>query len=227
VFVSTWPPSTTNRVDERGFVSVGRPGPGIDLRILAEGAGDRFAEPAEVGEILVRTDARCLGYWGNPEETARLFHPEGYLHTGDLGYLDRDGFLYIVGRKKNVILTGGRTIGPREIEEIVEREPMVRFSAALGVDRGGLEGEQVHVLAEIRTERPDGRQVTSEEMEEAARRIVADVHERMGLRPARVLFLRPKGIPLTHNGKVQHALLREKYVDGRLRVEGTILFPDA
>ena len=223
VGVSMWPPGTENRIDRRGFVSVGRPFPEVEVKIGSDGGGE--AAPGETGEILVRSPANAPGYFGNPEATRALFRDGGFIDTGDLGFVDGDGYLYIVGRKKNVILSGGRTIAPREVEELVDRQPLVRFNAAVGIDHGGLEGEQVHVFAEIRTEHPGGGPVSEAELEGAAREIVAGVHAELGFRPARVILLRPRSIPLTHNGKVQHVRLRDAYLDGSLRAAGAILFP--
>ena len=210
-----WKPGTPNRVDSHGRVSVGVPFPDIDLRIVSNG---RILPPGETGEIAIRSKANSLGYFNNPDETAKLFWKDGYFLSGDLGYLDVDGCLYIVGRKKNIIKRSGETIPPPEIEEVVDNMPGVRFSAAIGVDKGGVEGEQVYVFAEIRDEVPES------EFHEMTLQMVADFHAHMGFRPARVYLLRPRGIPLTHNGKVQHARLRELYQDGGLWE--AILYPD-
>jgi acyl-coenzyme A synthetase/AMP-(fatty) acid ligase len=95
----------------------------------------------------------------------------------------------------------------------------VRFSAAIGVDKSGLEGEQVYVFAEIR----DGEAMTEDALYEMATQTVANFHVHMGFRPARVYLLKPRGIPLTHNGKIQHVRLREMYLGGNLREK--ILYP--
>ena len=147
VGVSMWKARTPKRVDSRGHVSVGAPFPDVNLRIVSDG---RILPPNKVGEIAIRSEANSLGYYRNPSETAKLFWKDGYLLSGDLGYLDEDGYLYIVSRKKNIIKRAGATISPQEIEEVVDSMPDIRFSAAVGVDKGGIEGEQVTVFAEIR-----------------------------------------------------------------------------
>lgn len=210
-----WKPETPNRVDSRGRVSVGAPFPGVDLLIVSDGV---VLPPGETGEIAIRSKANSLGYFNNPDETEKLFWKDGYFLSGDLGYLDEDGYLYIVGRKKNIIKRSGETISPQEIEEVVDATPGVRFSAAVGVDRGGMEGEQVYVFAEIRDSIP------ASQYHEMALQMVADFHIHMGFRPARVYLLKPRGIPLTHNGKIQHVRLREMYLDGSLR--DVILYPE-
>lgn len=114
----------------------------------------------------------------------------------------------------------GQTIVGQELEEIVDRMPGVRFSAAVGIDRGRLEGEQVYLFAVMRN------QGSAEIWEELTLQIVEAVHTRLGIRPARVVFLKAHGIPRTHNGKIQHVLLREQYLSGQLKEEGLILYPD-
>ena len=219
VGVSMWPPGSTPRIDPRGFVSVGPPFPGVSVQIIEDG------EPlpaGEIGEIAIRSAANSAGYLNNPQETARRFQDDGYLLSGDLGYLDEDGNLYIVGRRKNIIKRGGETISPQEVEEIVDQQAAVRYAAAVGVDKGGVEGEQVYVFAETRED-----QVSSENARyELALNIVNAIHARMGFRPGRVYLLKPRAIPMTHNGKIQHTRLRERYLDGSLREAGSILFPD-
>jgi len=214
VGVSMWKPRTTNRVDQHGRVSAGAPFPDVELRILSE---DRILPLGEIGEIAIRSKANSPGYFNNPGETARLFWKDGYLLSGDLGYLDEDGYLYIVSRKKNIIKRSGGTISPQEIEEVVDAMPAVRFSAAIGVDRGGVEGEQVYVFAEIRDS------ILGTEFHELATQMVADFHVHMGFRPARVYLLKPRSIPLTHNGKIQHIRLKEKYLEEGLRE--AVLYP--
>jgi acyl-CoA synthetase (AMP-forming)/AMP-acid ligase II len=219
VGVSMAKPGTAPRVDDRGRVSAGRPFPGVELRILA---GDEILPAGEPGEIAIRSQANCQGYFGNPDETARLFWRDGYLRSGDLGYLDRDGCLFITGRKKNIIKRSGETISPQEIEELVDAQPEVRYSAAVGIDQGRDEGEQVYVFAEIR----EAGGLHNGRFQDLVIQIVRDFHARMGFRPARVYLLKPRSIPLTHNGKLQHGRLKEMYLDGALRRQGSILFPE-
>lgn len=217
VGVSSWPPGTPSKVDPRGFVSIGKPFPGVEMGVLA---GDELAGAPTEGEIVVRSPAATRGYFRNPEATAELQWRDGWIRTGDLGYCDGDGDFFIVGRKKNVILHAGRNLAPQEIEEVADQVPAVRRSAALGVDRGRLEGEQVYVFAEIRRRTPE------RDWPDLVRTLVERIHGRLGLRPARVYLLRPRSIPLTANGKLRHAELRERYLGGSLRREGSLLFPD-
>lgn len=218
VGVSMGAPGKPVRVDAHGRVSAGRPFPGVDLCILP---GSQSLPPGKIGEIAIRGPANTLGYFNNQAATSRLYWQDGYLRSGDLGYLDEDGCLYIAGRLKNIIKRSGETLSPQEIEELVDALPAVRFSAAVGLDRGGPEGEQVYVFAEIR----EADSLPEGELHMLAIQMVANFHARMGFRPARVYLLKPRTIPLTHNGKIQHLRLREMYLDGSLRGQGAILYP--
>jgi acyl-CoA synthetase (AMP-forming)/AMP-acid ligase II len=219
VGVSMWPPKTENKVDTKGFVSVGPSFPKIELRIVKDGK----AVPAgEIGEIAISSPANSGGYFNQPDTTSKLYWKEKYILSGDLGYLDEDNNLYIVGREKNIIKYFGRTLAPKEIEEAADGVETVRFSAAVGVDKGRIEGEQVYVFAEIR----DGETKPESELQDLVIDIVSKIHNRMGFRPARVYLLKPKSIPQTHNGKIQHQRLKGKYLDGSLLNEGRILFPN-
>lgn len=219
VGVSMWPPGTSNRVDDNGIVSVGPPFPDVEIAIVSNG---KRLPAGEVGEIAIRSAANAQGYYNAPAANAELIWQDGFILSGDLGYLDVDGNLYIHSRKKNIIKRSGETVSPWEIEQIIDRLPEVRYSAAVGVDRGMEEGEQVIVFAEIR----DGNGMPEQRLHEIAVRITAEVRTYMGFRPARTYLLKPKGIPLTDNGKLQHVRLRDLYLEGSLRHQGMILYPE-
>lgn len=216
VGVSMTEPGESPKMDGRGIVSVGKPFPDVEVKIMK---GRKRLPAGEAGEIMIRSAANCKGYYKNPKETQHLFR-EGFIASGDIGYLDHDGQLYILGRKKNIIKYLGQTIAAQEMEEIVDAIPGVRFSAALGVDRGRLEGEQVHLFAEMR------KALSAEMFEALTIQIVETVHSRIGVRPARVIWLKRHGIPRTYNGKVQHSMLRDQYLSGELKGKGLILYPD-
>ena len=218
VGVSMWKSQTPKRVDSRGHVSVGASFPDVDLLIVSD---EQILHPNKVGEIAIRSKANSQGYYNNPEESKKLFWKNGYFLSEDLGYLDEDGYLYIVSRKKNIIKRAGATICPQEIEEVIDAMPNVRFSAAIGVDKGGIEGEQVVIFAEIR----DGENLAEDKLHAMALQMISGFHTHMGFRPARLYLLKPRSIPLTHNGKIQHLHLKEKYLDGSLKEQDSILYP--
>jgi long-chain acyl-CoA synthetase len=115
--------------------SVGMPLPDVEVRTVDTASGDRL--PAgEVGEVLIRAPQLMAGYWDDPEETAitvRTHDGERWLHTGDLGYLDGDGYLFIVDRLKDLIKTHGYQVWPREIEEVLATHPAVAEVGVAGV----------------------------------------------------------------------------------------------
>ena len=93
---------------------------------------DNDVEPGVVGEIVVRSKALMIEYWKMPQETRDTI-VDGWLHTGDMGYYDEKGFIYIVDRKKDMIITGGENVYPREVEEVLYRHPAVLEAAVIGV----------------------------------------------------------------------------------------------
>ncbi|GAA4725333.1 acyl--CoA ligase [Sphingomonas lutea] len=105
--------------------------PYIEAAILGE--GERHLPPREVGEIAIRSAANIKGYWRNPEATAALFTADGYIRTGDVGYLDEDGYLFIVDRKKEIIIRGGENISAAEVEAECYACPAVAEAAVFGM----------------------------------------------------------------------------------------------
>jgi len=111
--------------------STGRPQkPLVELSIL--GAGDRKMAPGETGEIGIRSAANIKGYWRNPEATAETLSPDGTIRTGDIGYIDEDGYLFIVDRKKEIIIRGGENISAAEVEAECYACPAIAEAAVFG-----------------------------------------------------------------------------------------------
>jgi acyl-CoA synthetase (AMP-forming)/AMP-acid ligase II len=102
--------------------SVGKPVPGLELRVVD--ADDAPVAPGEPGEVVLRGPKVCKGYWRNEEATAEAIR-DGWFHTGDLGFLDEDGFLFIVDRLKDVIISGGENIASSEVERAIYEHPAV------------------------------------------------------------------------------------------------------
>jgi long-chain acyl-CoA synthetase len=138
--------------------AVGIPLPDIDVRIVdAEIAGDALP-PGQMGEIIIQAPQLMKGYWEKPTETANTIR-DGWLYTGDLGYLDEDGYLFIVDRKKDVIKPSGFQVWPREVEEIIATHPAVLEVGVAGV-QDAQQGEAVKAWVVLRP----GQTVSAEEL---------------------------------------------------------------
>ena len=136
--------------------SAGRAGYATEIRV-ADPEG-REVPIGDAGEILVRGPVVMVGYWGRPEETAQALHG-GWLHTGDGGYMDAQGRLYVVDRLKDMIISGGENVYPAEVEEALGRHPAVATCAVIGVPSAKW-GEAVHAVVVLR----EGAEATAEEL---------------------------------------------------------------
>ena len=171
--------------------SVGQAAPGVEVRI----DGDD-----EVGEICVRSPSVMLGYWGQPEATAEAIE-DGWLRTGDLGYLDEEGYLYVVDRKKDLIIRGGFNVFPRDVEEAMLEHPAVVGAGVVGRPDAAY-GEEVVAFVELAS----GADAT-------ARDLVTYAKERIGgyKYPREVHLV--GSLPLTPVGKVDRKALRAKLLE--------------
>ncbi len=142
----TSPVLTTNPLDGRVKVgSIGMPIPNTDLAILDEEGKE--LPIGEVGEICAKGPQVMTGYWNRPEETAKVFNEDGWFKTGDMGYMDADGYFYIVDRKKDMILVSGFNVYPNEIEEVIAGLEGVLEVAAIGIpDEKSTERVKVYVV---------------------------------------------------------------------------------
>jgi long-chain acyl-CoA synthetase len=138
--------------------SVGVPLPDIEVRITEVESGTGTLPAGQVGEILMRAPNLMQGYWQRPQETAEAIR-DGWLFTGDLGYLDEDGYLFIVDRKKDLIKPGGKQVWPREVEEVLATHPDVDEVGVAGVPDERF-GELVKAWVVLKP----GRQVTPGEL---------------------------------------------------------------
>lgn len=116
----------------RKFLSVGVPAPGTEIDIVDADTGEHVMPVGEAGEIRVRGTQFTQGYRNRPEENARALR-NGWLYTGDIGYFDADGYLFVVDRKKDMALVGGYNVYPREIDELLFRHPKILEAAAFGL----------------------------------------------------------------------------------------------
>jgi acyl-CoA synthetase (AMP-forming)/AMP-acid ligase II len=158
--------STFNPIDERRRLgSVGLP-IGNEMKIFDE--DDRELAPGQIGEIVLRGPNVMKGYYRNEEATRKAMR-SGWLHTGDLGYRDEDGFFYVVDRKSDMIIRGGENIYPREIDEVLYQHPKIKDAATIGVP-DPLYGEEVKSFVVLR----EGARATQDEIIEFCRKRLAD-----------------------------------------------------
>lgn len=128
----TSPAATINPLNLSGFNdSIGLPISSTEVVIRDDHGHD--VTLGQVGEICIRGPQVTSGYWQRPEETALVFHPDGFLRTGDMGYMDKDGFIFLVDRKKDMILVSGFNVYPNEVEAVAALHPGVLEAAAIGV----------------------------------------------------------------------------------------------
>ena len=184
--------------------SVGMPLPDVTVRIFDDDAGTRELAVKDVGEIAVAAPQLMMGYWNRPDETAIVLRDhvvdgvtQQYLHTGDLGYLDEDGYLFIVDRKKDLIKTSGYQVWPREIEEVIASHPAVAEVGVAGIP-DATKGEVVKAWVVLRA----GQTVSEAELRAFCRKKLAPYKV-----PAKVEFR--ADLPKTMIGKVLRRALRE------------------
>ena len=136
--------------------SAGKPLTNVEVRVVDEDGKD--AQPSEVGEVIVRGDHIMQGYWNRPEETAQVLK-EGWVYTGDLGYTDTKGYIFLVDRKKDMIISGGFNIYPKEIEDVVISHPKVEEVAVIGVPDERW-GERITAVVKLKA----GEEMTGDEL---------------------------------------------------------------
>lgn len=192
---------TSNPYDgERRGGTVGFPLPGTLIRVVDD-AG-RTLPAGAIGNIQVRGDNVFCGYWGMPEKTREEFTADGYFKTGDMGSLDAGGYLSISGRSKDLVISGGLNIYPKEIEEFIDALPGVAESAVIGLPHVDF-GEAVSAVV-VRRKTPAGDALSEAAVIEALRGELANFKI-----PKRIFFV--DDLPRNSMGKVQKNLLRQRY----------------
>ncbi|MEZ4422931.1 MAG: AMP-binding protein [Gemmatimonadota bacterium] len=180
--------------------TVGRPLPGTEIRVL--GPDGRPLPPESVGEIAVRGPGLMRGYYRQPRLTADQMDPDGFLQTGDLGLLDEDGYLHLVGRRRDVIIRDGLSVYPLEVESRIQDHPSVRAIAVVGVP-DHVRGEAIHACVVPE----EGAIVTHEEIRDWCAVTLAAYKI-----PDAVTFL--DALPLTGTGKVRRQDLARRLAAG-------------
>lgn len=183
--------------------SCGKPYPWVRIRIVDTSGAD--AAPGAVGEVWTRSDQNMLGYWNNPDATAATLTPDGWLRTGDAGYLDAEGYLYLHDRLKDMIVSGGENVYPAEVENVLMTHPDIADVAVIGVpdSRWGEAVKAVVVAAR-------GTAPTETELISFARTRLAGFKL-----PKSVDFV--DALPRNPSGKILKRALREPHWTGRDR----------
>jgi acyl-CoA synthetase (AMP-forming)/AMP-acid ligase II len=187
----------------RRLQSAGREAINVDVRVVDEDGRD--VEPGQVGEIVVRGANVTAGYWKDPELTAETI-VNGWLHTGDMATVDDEGYMYIVDRKHDMIISGGENIYPREIEEVLYRHPAVLEAAVVGVPDETW-GEAVKAVVVLKP----GQSATEQELIDFCKADLASYKK-----PRSVEFV--AALPKTTIGKILRREVKKKYWEGRERL---------
>jgi len=181
--------------------SIGLPCPGVEMKVVDDEGVER--RPGEQGEIVIKGPTVTSGYYNLPDETAEAFE-NGWLRTGDIGYKDSDGYLFITDRTKDIIIKGGYNISPREIEEVLCQHEKIREAAAVGFKKkDGEEGIRAYCVP------GENESVSAAEILDFCRKNLAALKT-----PDDVRFM--GALPRSATGKVLRKELREGYVDPRL-----------
>jgi acyl-CoA synthetase (AMP-forming)/AMP-acid ligase II len=190
-------PEQIGRLASAGFART-------DVEVKIFDPDDKELSPGEMGEIVTRSDLVMKGYWRNPEATAETLR-NGWLHTGDVGYMDEGGYLFIMDRSKDMIISGGENIYPREIEEVLVRHPAVREVAVIGVPDPQW-GEAIKAVVSL----VPGQSTTEEELTAFCKDNIASYKK-----PKSVDFV--DELPKNNYGKILKRELRATYWEGKER----------
>ena len=182
----------------RRLASAGREAAGAEVRIIDEAGNELPA--GETGEILIKSRSVIAGYWKNPKETANAIR-DGWFHTGDLGHLDDERYLFVVDRKKDMVVSGGVNIYSKEIETVLYRHPAVLEAAVIGLPNE----EWGEIVTAVISTRP-GREVTERELVDFCGASLAAYKK-----PKKVFF--QDQLPKNPSGKILKRVLRESLAD--------------
>lgn len=197
---------TVNELGLPRFAAAGRAVAGVEVSIRDQ--ENRALPAGEPGEIVVRSPAGTPGYWRNPDASAEILEADGFVHTGDIGIIDDGGFLFVVDRKKDMIVTGGFNVFPREVENAIASMPTVLEVAVVSApdDRWG---ESIVAVIAPR----GGSEITLEQVQAHCRERLA------GYKVPRRLLLMDE-LPKGSTGKLQKLALKERFWEGRDRKVG-------
>ncbi|MGO1542788.1 MAG: class I adenylate-forming enzyme family protein [Gulosibacter sp.] len=184
---------------ETGVISVGQPVTGVSVRI--QGDDGEILGPGESGQVLMKGPNVIDGYWQSPEDSAKTF-VDGWLRTGDVGFLDEDGWLYLVDRTKNMIIASGYKVWPREVEEAIYKYPNIREAAVIGVP-DDYRGETVKAYVSLRDKDADFD----------TKALTSFCREHLAAYKVPRLIEVISEVPKNSNGKIQHLELRKLHAE--------------
>ncbi len=182
---------------KRKLLSVGNPVPGTELQVVDVEDGERVLPLGQRGEFRVRGPQMMTGYRNQPEETARALR-DGWVYTGDIGYVDEEGFVYLVDRKKDMVIVGGYNVYPREVDEVLFKHPKIREAATVG-KRDARLGEVLVAFVVLDA----GATLTEDEFFEYCKTEMVKYK-----RPVEVRFV--DALPKTGTNKINRRALRER-----------------
>ena len=210
----------TTEVSEIGgatqIVSCGTPLPGLDVKIV-DPEGHFPLKPERIGEIWVAGSGKCQGYWNNPELTLKQFrarlvddtpYDDGYLRTGDIGFI-HNGELYVCGRIKDMIILRGQNYYPQDIENVVEKSSsLIRHNCVAAFQVQEDSEPALAIVAEVKNPRalPE------------ARKIAAAVRNYLNVEVAMISFIAPRAIPRTSSGKIMRHKTKQMWLQGQFTV---------
>jgi long-chain acyl-CoA synthetase len=183
--------------------SAGRAAVGVEVKIVD--ANDRPVPPGTVGEIAVRGDVVMMGYWNRPEETAKAV-VDGWMHTGDGGRMDEDGFIYVVDRIKDMIITGGENVYSTEVENVVAQHPAVLQCAVIGIPDPQW-GEAVHAVVVVKP----GAALDAADLIDFCKERIG------GYKCPRSVDVRAEALPMSGAGKILKRELRRPFWEDQSR----------
>jgi len=181
----------------RKYGTVGIPTTGTDAKIVDVEDGVTELGVNQPGELLVKGPQIMMGYWNNPQETAHAL-TDGWLHTGDIAVMDEDGYFTIVDRKKDLILSAGFNVYPREVEEVLYKHPKVELAAVIGIPNK-VRGERIAAYIKLK----NGQKATAAEIRQFCKEHLADYKV-----PRKIVFR--DELPVSIAGKVLRRVLREE-----------------
>ncbi|GAH24566.1 unnamed protein product [marine sediment metagenome] len=183
---------------KRLATSIGLPMDDVEIQVRDEEG--RVLPHGKTGEIVAKGPRIMRGYWRDEEKTKKAFTPDGWYRTGDMGYVDEEGYIYLSGRADDLIVRGGENIGPDEVESVLSTHPKIEEAAVIGVK--DIEwGQQVRAIVRLKA----GETATEQEIMDFCRPRLAGFK-----RPSSVFFVAEE-LPKTSTGKILRRTLREKY----------------